>query len=55
MYGEDGLTPGVEFDSWGNKRSNRGPNAKAEIKVTLEELFSGTTKDYTITKNVICK
>lgn len=55
MYGEDGLNQNFEMDAWGNKKSNKGPNAKAEIRVTLEELYNGAIKDYTISKNVICK
>jgi DnaJ-class molecular chaperone len=40
---------------WGNRRGMpKGPNANSEIQVSLEELYNGSTKEFTIKKNVLC-
>ncbi len=38
---------------WGNRVSNKGPDSKSDIKITLEELYNGSTKEFTFTKNVL--
>lgn len=50
QYGEDVL----ERYERGEKQLQRGPNSKLEVEVTLEELFKGTTKFMTISRDVIC-
>lgn len=41
------------FERGGDNRQ-KGPNAKAEVHVTLEDLYLGTTRDMTITRNIYC-
>ena len=38
----------------GGDNRQKGPNAKAELHVTLEDLFLGTTRDMTVNRNVYC-
>lgn len=38
----------------GGDQRQKGPNAKAEVHVSLEELYSGTTREMTITRNINC-
>ncbi|KAI3853863.1 hypothetical protein MKX03_001191 [Papaver bracteatum] len=66
-YGEDGLSrdsghshfdPSCFFDppGWdqGVKRQGRGEDAVHALKVSLEDLYSGTTKKLSLSRNVIC-
>ena len=39
---------------FGNKKTQKGPNAKSDLSVSLEELYNGASKEYTINRNVIC-
>lgn len=39
---------------WGNRKTQKGPNAQKDLPVTLEELYNGATKEFTINRNVIC-
>lgn len=41
---------------FGNGRQGlaKGPDANAEIIVTLEELYNGAQKEFTIKKNILC-
>ena len=48
-----GLTRG-DVDMWGNRKTQKGPNAQKDLPVTLEELYNGATKEFTINRNVIC-
>ena len=38
---------------FGNRKTQRGPNARQDLSVTLEELYNGAKKDYTISRNVL--
>ena len=39
---------------FGNRKTQRGPNAYQELPVTLEDLYNGAKKSFTINRNVIC-
>lgn len=57
IHGEEGLSnqSSQQTDMWGNRRGlQKGPNANSDITVTLEELYNGNNKEFTIKKNVIC-
>jgi len=32
----------------------RGPNARADMKVTLEDLYNGVVKEMSIQRNILC-
>jgi len=53
LQGEEGLERKLrgEDDRWGGRR---GPNAHADISVTLEDLYRGATRDMSMQRNVIC-
>ena len=38
----------------GQGRQNKGPNARADISVTLEELYKGSDRSVNINRNVYC-
>lgn len=50
-YGEDVL----ERYERGERSLQRGPNSKLEIEVSLEDLFLGSKKSITISRDVVCK
>ena len=52
LYGEEGLQQGN--NPWQNSNLPRGPNARADIWVTLEELYNGAEKEMSIHRNIIC-
>ncbi len=52
IYGEEGLSRENQLSERGRQR---GQNANAEIEVELEDLYNGSTKQFSITKNVVCK
>jgi DnaJ-related protein SCJ1 len=52
IYGEEGLNKESQVSE---NRKPRGQNAHVEMEVTLEELYNGTTKSFSIQKNVVCK
>lgn len=56
MYGEEGLKEYEQQknDPWGSGKK-KGPNYKVELKISMEELYSGVVKEMSITKNVLCK
>jgi len=54
LYGEEGLER-QNNNPWQNQNINKGPNARADIAVTLEELYNGATKEMTIQRNVLCE
>lgn len=70
LHGEEGLKQsggnrgyddfggfGDFFGSGGGGQNNyrkKGPNAEAEIRVSLEELYKGATREFNLKKNVIC-
>ncbi|CAK73518.1 unnamed protein product (macronuclear) [Paramecium tetraurelia] len=49
FYGEEALTNPQNYNR------QKGPNAQAEIHVTLEELYNGTDREFTLQKKVLCK
>ncbi len=51
IYGEEGLNQEMNIK---NQQKQRGPNYKAEISVSLEELYNGETRELNLEKNVIC-
>ena len=53
VYDQQGLDGVERFERGGDQRQ-KGPNAKTTISVTLKELYLGTTKDMSITRNVYC-
>ncbi len=56
LQGADGLERhlrGEGADPWGNNR-RRGPSMKADIRVTLEELYVGGSREVNFQKNIIC-
>ena len=52
IYGEEGLEKETQMS---HSRKPKGQNNYAEIEVTLEELYNGSTKSFSIKKNVVCK
>lgn len=48
-YGEEGLKNPQYM------QKPKGPNAQADITVTLEELYNGTEREFTMQKNVLCR
>ncbi len=38
----------------GGDQRQKGPSARADVWVTLEELYSGTQRDMSIARNVYC-
>lgn len=51
IYGEEGLAKESQLSE---NHKQRGQNANVSIDVDLEELYNGTTKSFSIQKNVIC-
>jgi DnaJ-class molecular chaperone len=45
---------GVRQVELGGDNRKRGPNANADIEVTLKDLFFGTEKEFTLNRNVYC-
>lgn len=57
LYGEEGLEKHLsgQNNPWQQGSNiNKGPNAYADISVSLEELYNGANKDMTIHRNVLC-
>lgn len=48
-YGEEGLS-NPQY-----RNRPKGPNASADIPVTLEDLYNGGEREFTMQKKVICK
>lgn len=51
IYGEEGLEKEHNIS---HQQKNRGPNAKVEMAVTLEDLYNGGSREISLEKNVIC-
>jgi DnaJ-class molecular chaperone len=50
IYGEEGLTqPNLM-----NENKQRGPNARVDLQVELEDLYNGASKDLSLQKNEVC-
>jgi DnaJ-class molecular chaperone len=43
-----------ELGNRGGDNRKKGPTARADVHVTLEELYLGTSRDMTIARNVYC-
>jgi len=60
LYGMEGLDKqkhngNQPTDMFGNPIGTRkGPDANGDIKVTLNELYIGTTKEMKIERNILC-
>jgi DnaJ-class molecular chaperone len=57
LQGDEGLDRHEKGQNnpWGQQGGvNKGPNAYAEISVSLEELYNGAEKDMTIQRNILC-
>jgi len=56
LYGDEGLDRQQQGQNnpWQQGNLNKGPNAYADISVTLEDLYNGVEKDMTIHRNVLC-
>lgn len=52
IYGEEGLSKEGQINE---SRKPKGQNAHVEMEVTLEELYNGTSKSFSIQKNIVCK
>ena len=52
LYGEEGLQRGNH--PWQNNNMPRGPNTRADIWVTLEELYNGADREMQIRRNILC-
>jgi DnaJ-related protein SCJ1 len=50
IYGEEGLSQ----NNLMNENKQRGPNAKFDIHLDLEDLYNGATKEIQLQKNIIC-
>lgn len=53
VYGEEGLENEQNIQQ--QQRMPKGPNARLDLHVDLEEMYNGNTKEMSITKNVTCK
>jgi len=53
IYGEEGLDNEQHLQH--HNRMPKGPNARLDLAVDLEELYNGNIKEMSITKNVTCK
>ena len=53
IYGEEGLDNEQHIQH--HNRMPKGPNARLDLSVDLEELYNGNIKEMSITKNVTCK
>ena len=51
IYGEEGLN---QQENMENERE-RGPNARIDVSVDLEDLYNGATRTIEFEKNVVCK
>lgn len=53
VYGEEGLENEQHIQN--QSRMPKGPNARLDLSVDLEEIYNGNIKEMSITKNVTCK
>jgi DnaJ-class molecular chaperone len=51
IYGEEGLNNQMVND---HHHKQKGPNARIDIQVTLEDLYNGATKEISLSKNIVC-
>lgn len=51
VYGEEGLD---QPNNIMNQNKQKGPNAKFDINVDLEDLYNGAVKELSLQKNVVC-
>lgn len=53
VYGQEGLSNEQHLQQ--QRRMPKGPNARLDIQVDLEEIYNGNVKEMSITKNTTCK
>lgn len=53
IYDQQGEEEVERYERGGNNRM-KGPENKLEFKVTLDELYNGVKKDFTVKRNVYC-
>lgn len=51
VYGEEGLDGQQNLM---NQNKQKGPNARVDISVDLDDLYNGSAKELSISKNVVC-
>jgi DnaJ-related protein SCJ1 len=51
IYGEEGLDGQQNLM---NQNKQKGPNARVDINVDLEDLYNGAAKELSISKNIVC-
>ena len=54
IYDQGGEDAVQKFER-GEGMQQKGPDAKAEMMITLEEFYNGVDKDITIQRNIVCK
>lgn len=50
IYGEEGL----EKQNLAQEHKQKGPNAKVDLHVELEDLYNGAVKEISLQKNIVC-
>lgn len=53
VYDQQGLE-GLERLERGGDNRQKGPTARADVHVSLEELYLGTTRQMSIARNIYC-
>lgn len=51
IYGEEGLEKEHNIS---HQQKNRGPNARVDMTISLEDLYNGASREISLEKNVIC-
>jgi DnaJ-class molecular chaperone len=51
IYGEEGLD---QQNNLMNQNKQKGPNARVDINVELEDLYNGSVKELSLQKNIVC-
>jgi DnaJ-related protein SCJ1 len=51
IYGEEGLEQNHQMS---NQQRQKGPNAKVDLSVELDDLYNGAVKELAIQKNILC-
>jgi DnaJ-related protein SCJ1 len=54
LYGEEGLNRPSDMDMYGNRKTQRGPNYKADISVSMADLYNGAQREYTFNRKIVC-
>ena len=51
IYGEEGLD---QEHNLMNQNKERGPDARVDVQVTLEDLYNGASREISMEKNIVC-